>query len=77
MPLWPLGRDEVVTDSVEVVDVTVRVSDLLAFCCGDAESAACTVMEKLPEAVGVPEIAPLDAVRVTPEGRAPEVIDHV
>jgi hypothetical protein len=31
----------------------------------------------LPLNVGVPEITPLEAIRLSPAGRLPEVIDHV
>lgn len=45
----------------------------------DGEPASLTVapMVKLPLAVGVPEMTPLFADRVSPAGRAPEVIDQV
>ena len=42
----------------------------------EPESVTFMVTEKLPEAVGVPVIAPVDAARVTPDGRAPEAMDQ-
>jgi hypothetical protein len=43
---------------------------------GEPASLTVTPILKLPLAVGVPEIRPVDA-RVSPVGRVPEVIDHV
>jgi hypothetical protein len=42
---------------------------------GDVLSVARKVAEKLPVAVGVPEIVPA-ALRVRPAGRLPEAIDQ-
>ena len=36
-----------------------------------------TVKFTVPVTVGVPEIVPVVAARVSPAGRLPEVIDHV
>lgn len=41
---------------------------------GLEESVTCTVIGKLPDAVGVPLSAPVNAVKVTPAGRVPDVI---
>ena len=43
----------------------------------DAESATRTVNELVPLPVGVPEIAPEFAFKLSPIGRLPAVIDHV
>ena len=43
---------------------------------GEPASWTVTPILKLPLVVGVPETRPFDA-RVSPAGRAPEVIDHV
>ena len=78
VPTCPAASEEVLITSVGGgATATVKEKDLVVFCCATPESATCTVMEKLPEAVGVPVIAPVDAVRVKPEGRAPDVMDHV
>ena len=45
-------------------------------CAGDSESVALTVTVKLPDAVGVPLIAPVAVFKVTPAGSAPEAIDQ-
>ena len=41
--------------------------------------ASCTLTVKLlvPDAVGEPVMAPLEALRLTPAGRLPLVTDHV
>ncbi len=44
---------------------------------GVVESVAFTVKPKVPGAVGVPEIAPVEAFKFRPGGREEEVIDHV
>jgi hypothetical protein len=38
-----------------------------------AESVTCTVNDAVPEAVGVPEISPVDATRVRPAGSVPDL----
>lgn len=70
----PLGKEDVLMTKGGAA-ATVRVSDLVAFCCVELESVTCTVIEKLPEAVGVPEITPDEAI-VKPAGSEPEVMDH-
>ena len=42
-----------------------------------AESSTPTVKSKVPEAVGVPAISPVDALRLRPPGRLPAAIDQV
>ena len=44
---------------------------------GEPASLTVTPMEKLPLTVGVPEINPVVADRLSPAGRAPEEIDQV
>jgi hypothetical protein len=44
---------------------------------GLEESATVAVKLKVPLAVGVPDIRPVLAARLRPEGRLPEVIDQV
>ena len=46
-------------------------------CVGLPLSLTVTVKLDVPVAVGVPEITPVAAARVTPAGRLPELIDHV
>ena len=63
---------------VELVAATVRLSVLVAFCAVDVvESETFTVKLKLPDVVGVPEIAPVDAVRLSPAGNEPELMLQV
>jgi hypothetical protein len=46
---------------------------LVAITC--AESVACKVTEKVPEAAGVPDMTPAELIE-RPPGRAPEATDH-
>jgi hypothetical protein len=48
-------------------------SCLLADCGVAAESFACAVKVKVPEALGVPLMAPEELLSVSPPGRAPAV----
>jgi hypothetical protein len=50
----------------------VRVE--VAACCGELLSVTATPREKVPLVVGVPEMMPLDAARVSPDGSCPEVM---
>jgi hypothetical protein len=43
----------------------------VAFCRAAEESVTCALMLKFPEAVGVPEIAPLLVFRLVPGGKVP------
>ena len=46
-------------------------------CTGLPLSLTATVKLKVPLVVGVPEITPLEAARVSPAGKLPALIDHV
>jgi hypothetical protein len=64
--------------TVVVAGATVMVSDLVAVCAvGVVASITLTVKLNTPEAVGVPEIVPLPALKLTPVGSDPALIDHV
>jgi hypothetical protein len=54
----------------------VRVNCFVAVAGVVAESRTCTVKVAAPLAVGVPEITPVEAFRVSPVGSVPTVIDH-
>ena len=41
------------------------------------ESVTCAVKAKVPAAVGVPEITPVEELRVSPGGNVPEMIAKV
>jgi hypothetical protein len=49
----------------------------VAVVAGELESVTPTVKLKVPAAVGVPDILPVDAASEMPPGKAPEVILHV
>ena len=72
----PFARDEVATESGCPAPLTVKEKACVVTFWMEPESVTFMVTEKLPEAVGVPVIAPVDAARVTPEGRAPEAMDQ-
>ena len=61
-----------------VVVTTDKVSLAVAVCAvGLPESFTMTVREKVPLAVGVPKIVPVEGEMAIPVGRLPEVIDQV
>ena len=55
---------------------TVMLNDFVAVCGVDEESLVWTVKEVVPDCVGVPLIWPVEAVRLSPVGKDPELIDH-
>lgn len=65
----PPGTEVVVIASVDAP--TVILSPLLPLLL--LASITCTVKEELPDVVGVPEIVPVDAVRLNPAGSEPDV----
>jgi len=56
--------------------MTMKDTLAVAVCCAELESLTITVIGKLPLVVGVPEIKPVLAARLSPAGRLPEVIDQ-
>ena len=74
---WPAGREDVVISrgaAAAAFTVTPRLA--VADWGVELESVTCTVNEKLPAWVGIPEICPaVDMAR--PGGIAPEVMDHL
>ena len=74
-PVCPDGTELVVTCTGVTAAATVRVSAFVAVCAvGEVESVTLAVKLKVPDAVGVPEIAPVAADRVRPAGNAPELM---
>ena len=72
-----VGVTESLATGYSFAGATVSESALVAVTGVGAESLAAKVGLKDPEAVGVPEIAPVLALRLTPAGNAPAEIDHV
>jgi len=77
--VWGLGGETV---SVVVVfcaaaGLIVIDSALVAVWAGELESVTMAVKLKVPAVVGVPEMAPVLALRVRPGGRVPVEIDQV
>src|ERR1700744_2553587 len=70
----PDGRLDVTMPSE--VGAMKRVSGTDFVCAGLEESATAAVKLVVPTAVGVPEISPVDAEKLSPLGRPPAVIDH-
>jgi hypothetical protein len=66
-----------VTGVPAVAEPTTTVKPRLAVCGVAVESFTCTVKDELPVAVGAPEIFPLAAPKLSPAGKAPELIDQV
>ena len=75
MPITPAGKVVVVTDKAGFTTMLKFAVAVLAV--GVSESVTVTVKFVVPEAVGVPEIAPVAVLRVRPAGRLPVVTDHV
>ena len=67
----PDGREVVVTEKPGGETVIDRLAE--AVLAGLLESVACTVKLEVPEALGVPVIAPLEALRLSPAGSDPLV----
>jgi hypothetical protein len=71
----PPGSAEEPIVKVEGATTSDSVTDFV--CAGFSASATVAVRLVVPAAVGVPEMIPLDAARLSPAGRLPEEIDHV
>lgn len=69
----PLASGEVVV----IVSVGFIVNANALDCVAEAASVTVTVKLAVPAAVGVPEIAPVEALSVRPAGRDPPVIDQL
>ena len=72
VPAVPPGSEVVLMESApEIVIVRLFVAMALLL------SATCTVKVLLPAVVGVPVMAPLEALRLRPAGRLPLVTDQL
>jgi len=71
----PPGSEDVVIASAGGATTSDRVTVFV--CTGLDESETEKVRLLVPLAVGFPEITPVDAARLSPEGRVPELIDQV
>ena len=69
------GKEVVVIESGGAAMTREIVADVVW--AGLDASLTVTVMGKLPFAVGVPEMRPVLAARLSPAGRLPEVIDQL
>jgi hypothetical protein len=71
----PDGKEVVVTEKPGGETVMDRLAE--AVLAGMLESVTVTVKLEVPELVGVPVIAPLEALRLSPAGSEPLVSDQV
>jgi hypothetical protein len=71
----PDGKEVVVTEKPGGETVIDRLAE--AALAGMLESVTVTVKLEVPELVGVPVIAPLEALRLSPAGSEPLVSDQV
>ena len=74
MPTVPPDRDDVETESVGVAAATAMLRDLVAVLL--LASVTLIVKVEVPDAVGVPEIAPVEAFSVSPAGSEPLLTLH-
>jgi len=49
----------------------------VAVCAGELESVTLTVKDEVPDAVGVPEMMPVEAARLNPAGKDPDEMDQL
>jgi hypothetical protein len=73
-PIVPDGRLDVVIASGTAAMTIVNETDLV--CVGFDESAIVAVKLVVPLPIGVPEISPVAAERLSPLGRPPDVMDQ-
>ena len=71
----PDGKEVVVTEKPGGETVIDRLAE--AALAGMLESVTVTVKLEVPEVLGLPVIAPLEAPRLSPAGSDPEVIAQV
>ena len=76
VPTCPEGIEVVVICTGATAAAIVILNDFEAVCGVDEESLTWTVKEVIPACVGVPLIWPVEAVRLRPAGKDPELMDH-
>jgi hypothetical protein len=69
VPAVPPGNDVLVTVGGCAAAATAMLNAFVPVLF--AESVTCTVNDAVPAVVGVPEITPVDATRLSPAGNAP------
>jgi len=74
VPITPAAKVVVVTDRAGLTTMLRFAVAVLAV--GVSESVTVTVKFVVPEAVGVPEMAPVEAFRIRPAGKLPVVTVH-
>jgi hypothetical protein len=74
VPITPAAREFVVTDNAGFTTMLKLAVAVLAV--GVSESVTVTVKFDVPDEVGVPEMAPVEALRLSPAGKLPVVTVH-
>jgi hypothetical protein len=74
VPITPAGSDAVVTDKAGFTTMLRLAVAVLAV--GVSESVTVTVKLEVPAVVGVPDITPVEALRIRPAGKLPVVTAH-
>ena len=70
-----MGNEAVVIVRSVLAAATVMLRAFVAVCAvGVVESVTCTVKLNVPDVVGVPEMAPVEDVKLKPAGRDPELM---
>ena len=70
-----MGNEAVVIVRSVLAAATVMLRAFVAVCAvGVVESVTCTVKLNVPDVVGVPEMAPVEDVKLRPAGRDPELM---
>ena len=70
-----MGNEAVVIVRGVLAAATVMLRAFVAVCAvGVVESVTCTVKLNVPDVVGVPEMAPVEDVKLKPAGRDPELM---
>jgi hypothetical protein len=75
VPAVPADKDDVVMAKADGAMVMEAFTEVL--CAGLLESVTLAVKLKVPAAVGVPEMRPLEEFSERPAGRLPEEMDQV
>jgi hypothetical protein len=75
VPIVPEGRTDVITFNDEAATSIVILTDLL--CAGLPESETVAVKRAATLTAGVPEITPVLAARLRPDGKLPAPIDQL
>ena len=75
VPCVPFDSELVVILTAGTLDAIDMLRAFVAVCAvSKVESVTSTVKVKVPDAVGVPEMTPVEAVKLNPAGKEPELM---